>query len=251
MRTALATTGGEPVAVLGRDDDPTALEPALDLVVVAVPDHAIAEVAALVPPGPLVVHLSGVTGLAPLLTHHQRCGSLHPLVSLPDPVRGARALLGNPHVAIAAPSPESMAEMVALADRLGAQWFVVDDEHRGAYHAAASIAANHLVALLAQVERVTSAGGMPLEPFTRMMQAVITNVESSGAAASLTGPVARSDWDTVRAHLMALDPAEHSLYLELAQACAALAGHQLPADLAATAGDVDSNRPIPPAEVTP
>lgn len=265
FRSALVATRAEAVAVLGRGDDPADLDPSLDLVIIAVPDRSIAHVAELVPPGPLVVHVSGATGLGPLLAHHDRCGSIHPLLSLPDVVRGARALLDSPHVAIAAPSAEAMAEVQALVDRLGARWFVIDDDRRATYHAAASIAANHLVALLAQIERITKAGAMPLEPFTDMMRDVIGNVENSGASAALTGPVARGDWGTVRAHLAAIDPSEHPLYLELANACATLAGHQLPADLApaadqspaavdptAAAGPIvrEPSDPPPPTEVS-
>lgn len=228
---ALEAAGARPSATLGRNDDPATIEPSLDLVIVAVPDRAIAEVAARVPVGPLVVHLSGATGLQPVLAHHERCGSIHPLVSLPDSDTGARALLGGAHLALAAATPEVLVELGSIADLLGAPWFHVGDRDRAAYHAAASIAANHLVGLVAQVERLTSSHGLPLEPFTQMMRAVLDNVDAVGPALALTGPVARGDWDTVRRHLAAIDPSERSLYLEMAAACARLAGVLLPDDL--------------------
>jgi predicted short-subunit dehydrogenase-like oxidoreductase (DUF2520 family) len=253
FRDALVATGAHPIATLGRGDDPAELDPSVDLVIIAVPDRAIADVARRLPRGPLVVHLSGATDLAPLLAFHERCGSFHPLLSLPDPERGARALMAKAHVAIAAPSSAIQAELEALADRLGARWFVVDDDRRASYHAAASIAANHLVALLAQVERIARAEAIPLRPFTEMMRAVIDNVEDAGATASLTGPVARGDWDTVRAHLASIDPDEHRLYVDLARACAALAGHRLPPDLMSLddgSADNDMSDPPPTSEVT-
>lgn len=231
FQAALVHRGADCVAMLGRGDDPATLDTTLDLVIVAVPDRAIADVAEHVPTGPLVVHLSGATDLRSLRAHHERCGSLHPLVSLTDSERGAAALLAGPHMAVAAPTPELVAEVRSIAELLGAQTFIVDDNRRASYHAAASVAANHLVGLVAQVERIADADGLPLAPFTTMMRAVIDNIDHVGVAASLTGPVARGDWDTVRAHLAATDPADHGLYIALAQACATLAGHALPADL--------------------
>lgn len=228
---ALQATGASLAARLGRSDDPSTLDPALDLVLITVPDSAIAEVAAAIPHGPLVVHVSGATSLGPLLAHHERCGSLHPLVSLTDPTAGAKALQSSPHVAIAASRPDVLDEMRSLAGRLGARSFVVDDDRRANYHAAASIAANHLVGLLGQVERVASADGLPLAPFIEMMRAVLDNVDRVGPRAALTGPVARGDWETVRSHLAALPTVEHQLYLSLAAACAALADRSLPTDL--------------------
>ena len=69
---------------LGRADDPAGAGNDVDLVVIAVPDVAIATVARAVDPSAAVVmHLAGsrpLTDLAP----HRAVASLHPLVSLPD-----------------------------------------------------------------------------------------------------------------------------------------------------------------------
>ena len=71
---------------------------------------------------------------------------------------------------------------------------------RAAYHAAATIASNHLVALLGQVERVADAAGVPPEALApaRPRDASTTST-TLGPAAALTGPVARGDVDTVAA----------------------------------------------------
>lgn len=228
FQRALTTVGAECADVVGRDGDPERLDPALDLVLIAVPDRAIAEVAARIPAGPLVVHVSGATTLAPLLVHHRRCGSIHPLLSLPDASAGAAALLAEANLAIAGADEACERELLTLAARLGAKPFVVDDAKRAEYHAAAAISANHLVALAAQVERVANDADLPLNPFIDMMRAVLDNVERAGAAASLTGPVARADWTTVQSHIDALPIEEHALYLAMAEACAALAGHHFP-----------------------
>lgn len=228
FRSALTTAGAHCAEVIGSNDDPGRLDPALDLVLLTVPDRAIGQVAAATPVGPLVVHVSGATTLAPLRTHHQRCGSLHPLLSLPDPEAGAAALLAGAHLAVAGADASCEQQLLDIAALLGARPFVVDEAKRAEYHAAASISANHLTALTAQVERLAIDSDLPLAPFLDMMRAVLDNIERSGAAPSLTGPVARGDWSTVQSHLDAIPIDERPLYLSMAKACADLAGRPFP-----------------------
>ena len=85
---------------------------------------------------------------------------------------------------------------------------VVDDEHRAAYHAAACIASNHLVALMGQVERVAASAGLDLDAFVGLARAALTDVAELGPAAALTGPAARGDEATLDRHRQTLDPAE-------------------------------------------
>ncbi len=94
----------------------------------------------------------------------------------------------------------------------------VADADRARYHAAACIAANHLVALLGQVERVATPIGVPLEAYLALAQASFDDVGRRGPAAALTGPVARRDWDTVARHVAALPADERPAYLALARA---------------------------------
>ena len=87
-----------------------------------------------------------------------------------------------------------------LARVLGGSVVVVDDEHRAAYHAAACIAANHLVALMGQVERVAASAGLGLDAFVGLARAALTDVAELGPAAALTGPAARGDDATLERH---------------------------------------------------
>jgi len=99
-----------------------------------------------------------------------------------------------------------------VVDALGGQWFTVADEDRAAYHAAACIASNHLVALLGQAERVGAAAGVPREAFVDLVRATVENVAALGPARALTGPAARGDVDTLDRHRAALDPSELEAY---------------------------------------
>ena len=153
--------------------------------------------------GTVVAHLAGSLGLD-VLAPHPRRAALHPLVSLPDAEVGARRLRAGAWFAVAGDPPGSLALMEALVADLGGRSFTVADADRAAYHAAAAIASNHLVALLGQVERVAAGAGVPLEAYLDLVRATLDNVAEMGPAAALTGPVARGDWATVERHRAAL-----------------------------------------------
>ena len=259
---ALVARGWRAVAVAGRAvDAPSTRRLALELdasavetakagndarlVVIAVPDDVIGAVAASLAPdvagGTLVIHLSGAWGLDALgpLTDARadvRVGALHPLQTFPsgesDPARlhGAWAAVSG------------VPEVADLAVELGMQPFVVDDASRACYHAAASIASNHLVALLAQVERLAAATGVPFEAFLPLVRAAVDAVAERGAAEALTGPVARGDVGTVTRHLTALRDDERELYRVLADAARRIAGRDDPSltSLLGTASAADS-----------
>ena len=99
-----------------------------------------------------------------------------------------------------------------LARMLGGTVVVVDDEHRAAYHAAACIASNHLVALMGQVQRVAASAGLDLDTFVGLARAALTDVAELGPASALTGPAARGDDATLDRHRQTLDPAEIAGY---------------------------------------
>lgn len=210
---ALARAGWVVLDPVRRGDDPYGAGDGVDLVLVATPDAAVAEVAALVAPGSAVVaHASGSLGLD-VLVGHDRVAAVHPLVSLPNAELGAERLSVGAWFGVAG---DPLAQRV-VAD-LGGRWFEVADGDRAAYHAAAVIASNHLVALMGQVERIAGGLGVPPEAYLDLARATLENVGSIGASAALTGPAARGDWATVARHLAALDPSEHEAYRALAGA---------------------------------
>jgi predicted short-subunit dehydrogenase-like oxidoreductase (DUF2520 family) len=99
-----------------------------------------------------------------------------------------------------------------VVEDLGGRWFEVADDDRAAYHAAACIASNHLVALLAQAERVAAGAGVPLEAYLDLVRATVDNVARLGPRAALTGPAARGDWETIERHRAALGASELAAY---------------------------------------
>lgn len=209
LSRALPGTSFEVVGVLSRDDDQRAAATGVDVLVIATPDDAVAEVAAGVRPEPgcVVVHLAASLGLDALSPHARRA-SLHPLVPLPNAADGAARLRGGIAFAVAG---DPVAEEMALA--LGGRPFAVADADRAAYHAAACVAANHVVALLGQVERIAASAGLELDAFLGLSRAAIDDVARLGPARALTGPAARGDWDTLERHRRALPAEERPGYL--------------------------------------
>jgi predicted short-subunit dehydrogenase-like oxidoreductase (DUF2520 family) len=197
IHQALEATGRyRCVGILGRDDDLADAAQGVDLLIIATPDQAVGEVARAVTPvtSTTVLHLSGSLGLGVLIPHPRRA-SVHPLVPLPNAEVGALRLASGISFAVAG---DSMARRVV--EDLAGRAFAVADGDRDRYHAAAAIAANHLVALLGQVERVAATVGLPLDAFAGLVRAATDDAMALGPRQALTGPAMRGDWDTVERH---------------------------------------------------
>jgi predicted short-subunit dehydrogenase-like oxidoreductase (DUF2520 family) len=188
------------------------------LVLLCVPDRAIAEVAAGIAPGPWIAHVSGATPLAALDPHVRRFG-LHPLQSF-SRARGPEQLDGA-WAAVTAESDDAHAIGFWLAETLGLRPFELEEAGRFAYHAGAAIASNYVVTLRAAARALLEAAGAPPEALDPLIRGVVeTGFE-------LTGPIARGDWETVERHLAVIRaerPELEDLYLVLAEATARLAG---------------------------
>ena len=211
LALALTNAGCDVTPMLGRDDDLGAAAHDVQVLVLATPDAVLAEVAQAVEPDPetVVVHLAGSLGLD-VLAPHRRRAVLHPLVALPTPEIGARRLIGAWYAVTGDPFVRT------LVDAVYGRAFTVAEEHRAAYHAAASIAANHLVALMGQVKRIGDEVGVPFEAYLQLAEDSLANVAALGPVTALTGPIARGDEATVDRHLAALPDDERAAYEALA-----------------------------------
>jgi predicted short-subunit dehydrogenase-like oxidoreductase (DUF2520 family) len=183
-----------------------------DLVVLAVPDASIADVAKQVEIGPWVGHVSGATSLS-ALDPHQRRFSVHPLQTLTQD-RGAEQLDGA-WGAVTAETDEARSTARWLAETLGLRPFDLADADKPLYHAGAAMASNFLVTLYRAAARLLVETGVPPDALVPLMERTIEN------GFALTGPIARGDWSTVEAHLQALQeraPDLVPLYRALAEA---------------------------------
>jgi predicted short-subunit dehydrogenase-like oxidoreductase (DUF2520 family) len=187
-----------------------------ELVLLCVPDRAIAEVAAEISVGPWVAHVSGATPLAALEPHGRRF-SVHPLQTFTR-ARGAEQLDGA-FAAVSAETDEAHEIGWWLARTLGLEPFTLADSKRVAYHAGAAIASSYLVTLRRAAGSLLQAAGAPPEALDPLMRRTIEN------DFELTGPIARGDWATVDAHVAAIHaerPELEAMYLTLAETTKAL-----------------------------
>lgn len=152
----------------------------------------------------LVGHVSGACGLnvlEPASSAGLQTFSIHPLQTFPGP---NTPVTGTPS-AISGSDGEACELARKLASRLGMEPFEVPDESRAAYHAAASIASNFLIAIeeaaVELLDRAEVEGGREL--LTPLVLSSAANWSERGPDA-LTGPIARGDSSTIERHRQAI-----------------------------------------------
>lgn len=196
---------------------------ASDLVLLAVPDDALAALASALPfvPGQFVVHCSGRYGVEVLRPAQQRGSlplALHPAMTLTGTSLDVDRLAGAPF-GVTAPEPLRMAAE-ALVVEMSGEPIWIPEEARALYHASLAHSANHLITLVASgLEMLAQAGvDNPSRLLSPLLHASLDNALRMGYPA-LTGPVVRGDAATVAAHLAELshDPQLRSAYLAMAR----------------------------------
>jgi predicted short-subunit dehydrogenase-like oxidoreductase (DUF2520 family) len=202
---AAAERAGIEVTLVSHDDAFGSI-PGGAAVLLCVPDDAIAAVAKkLAPAGPsLMGHVSGAMTLDALASAAERGAgtfSLHPLQTFAD---GETTVEGTP-AAIAGSSAESLAHARSLAEAFGMRPFEVAEEHRAAYHAAAAISSNLLIALEESASELLERIGV--EEARELLAPLVLRTAANWAERgpdALTGPIARGDRATVERHRAAL-----------------------------------------------
>lgn len=191
------------------------------VIILAVPDAAIAAAANLIHPGRLVGHCAGSMG--PSVIGDHEAFAMHPLMTIPRSgadFRGCGA-------AVDGSTPRALDFATALATGLGMDPVRIADEDRAAYHAAASIASNFLVTLEDAAETLLATCGGPRQLLVPLVRASLENWAAQGGAAALTGPIARGDDNTVarqRAAVAERTPHLLGLFDAMAEATRSLAG---------------------------
>jgi predicted short-subunit dehydrogenase-like oxidoreductase (DUF2520 family) len=211
-----ARAAGIDSRLAGRGDASEACAGA-EAALLCVPDASIEEACTAIAEAPglrFVGHTSGATGLdalAAATTRGAAAFGLHPLQTITD---------DNPELigascAVSGSTPEAVALARSLAQRLGMRSFELPEERRAAYHAAASIASNFLVALEESAAQFLERAGVEngRELLAPLVLRSAANWAQRGPEA-LTGPIARGDEATVERHLEAIEAAMPEL-LEL------------------------------------
>jgi predicted short-subunit dehydrogenase-like oxidoreductase (DUF2520 family) len=235
LAQAFASCGGHIVAVTGRSaahaealarripdcqplPTPTAVAAACDTVFLAVPDDAIAPVAASIAwqPGQAAIHFAGAKGadvLDAAAERRARAAALHPLMTFPpaadQPADHLLARLAGCVWALETADAALATVLTSLVRRLHGRVIRLGAADRVPYHLAAVLASNYVVALLGAAVRLWEGFGVApdeaLPALLPLLRAAVDNLERVGLPAALTGPVARGDTGTIAAHLAWLE----------------------------------------------
>jgi len=205
-----------------------------DLSLLAVPDGAISELADSIAASGVSLHGRGVVHLGArfgpevigsLRITGAEVGVLHPLQALAGP--DSASLLEGAYFRVDATGTLRQ-RLLALVSALHTTPLEIDPGKAPLYHAAAVLAGNAPLALLAEATRLLEAAGLSAETahaaLAALLEGAAHNARLAGPAAALTGPVARGDRDAIAAHLDALAPYPEArdLYLHLTRAMESL-----------------------------
>ena len=176
--------------------------------------------------GKTFFHCSGSLGLEelqPLAAAGAEIGSLHPLQSFAS----ADVSFQGIYMAVDG-TPKAQETGEAIATVLGVQIFVVPAAERKAYHAAACFASNYVVAAMAVAQELMSKWTPTPEAGLAALLALFDGTarnlhQSKLAREALTGPIARGDINTVKAHLAVLPPKIAEVYKALGKETICLA----------------------------
>jgi predicted short-subunit dehydrogenase-like oxidoreductase (DUF2520 family) len=179
-----------------------------EVILVAVSDGAIAEVAASIPQTPAIIfHPSGI------LTSVRGGFSLHPLKALPpvgepSDLRDALLVFEGAHRDVAR----------RIADSAGARFAEIIAAQKALYHAAAVFGSNYVAALLDVAEELIGVEHAR-EDIAALAQSAIDNWRKHADSRRFTGPAVRGDQEVIERHLAALqrDPKLAELYRLLAE----------------------------------
>ncbi|MDB4971181.1 MAG: hypothetical protein JWN44_6870 [Myxococcales bacterium] len=215
LSTALTAADMAPLRWWRRAGQPL---PAADVVVLAVRDEAIGEVAtqimarhddAVTPP--ILLHCAGALpaeeAFAKLPRRPLGAGVLHPLKPIAG--RDEDAQLAGCIFAVEGDGPGREAAL-RLVDRMGGVALVLEAAQLPKYHAAAALVSNHAVALVDGGVELLESVGLDRAQATAALAALLAstaeNLRRVGLPDALTGPIARGDVSVVARHILALRP---------------------------------------------
>jgi predicted short-subunit dehydrogenase-like oxidoreductase (DUF2520 family) len=182
----------------------------------------------------IVFHCSGALSSSQLQAARDAgalVASVHPIRSFADPAAVAAQFSGT--FCGVEGDAAALAVLMPALQAIGAQPVTIAASAKTVYHAAAVFASNYLVTVLDAALRAYQAAGIP-EPVARQMAQPLAsesmaNVFRLGAAAALSGPIARGDFATVARQQQAVDAwdaATGDLYRALVPPTTALAARK-------------------------
>ena len=182
-----------------------------DVLILATGDHEITEAVEVlsgfekIPAA--ILHLSGALSsdvLGPLRSASTLTGSMHPLVSMSDPISGADKFKGA-YFCIEGDASDAAKE---IAEQLGGKTIKIPTGKKALYHAAAVTSSGHFVALTDVAIEMLTECGLDAETSRKILLPLIgstyENLRKKEPYEALTGPYARGDVGAFDRHLDAM-----------------------------------------------
>lgn len=168
-----------------------------------------------------VIHMSGALSTRIL----ERCdgiyyASIHPMQSF---AKIEEALAQMPCTVFGIEGDEkAIAVFESLFKALGNEVIKLTEAQKVNYHLAAVIVSNYMVTLmhfgLSQMKAIGIEESTSIKALLPLIKGTLANIETFGPEKALTGPIARGDYKTVKAHLHAMDHEAEALYKHLGRA---------------------------------
>ena len=215
-RAAQARTAGSIAGVAAFSSAPPDILLESDVVILAVRDQVIGEVAqmlvntGLINKRHVLLHCAGASSALELLGgvtgSVAGVGTMHPLSAIADGKSAMRTLKGT----VFGVEGDEVGRTTAsrLVEAIGGIVLALDGTQMASYHAAAALASNYVVAAMDAAAAVLASTGVSADDAARALvplaEGALRNITAHGTTRGLTGPVRRGDAVTVQRHLEAL-----------------------------------------------
>ena len=230
-KAAPARAAGSAAGVAAFSSAPPDVLLEAEVVILAVRDQFIAEVAqmlvgtGLIGKRHVMLHCAGAASAAEylglVLPKVAGIGTMHPLSAIAVGRAAMRTLKGT--VFGIEGDEVGRATATKLVQAIGGLVLDLDGSQMAAYHTAAALASNYVVAAVDAAAQVLASAGVASADAVRALiplaRGAIDNVEKHGTTDGLTGPIRRGDAATIQRHLDALKgkPALVETYRALAR----------------------------------
>ncbi len=174
----------------------------VDVIIIAVADHAIETLACQLPNDCFVVHTSGATPSAVLSSHFQDFGVFYPLQSfslekIPD--------WSTTPILVDANTNDKKAQLMRLAKAISPLVYTLDDTQRAQLHLAAVFANNFSNYCFHVAHSLLAEKSIPFDLLKPIILETAFKVQQHPPSEMQTGPAIRKDENTIERHLQILD----------------------------------------------
>ncbi len=193
--------------------DFTTIPDETDIVIIAVKDDAISEVASKIfCPGKVVVHTSGSVPMSALGDSSDRLGVFYPLQTMH---RASEVNMREVPFCIEGNSKWNEGMLLELARSISDNVQILSSDQRKITHIAAVFACNFTNHFYALSEEILEKNGLSLDILKPLIEKTAANILADRPKALQTGPAKRNDTKVMQEHLEMLSPELRKLYSDI------------------------------------